>query len=291
MSSIPSLPPAAPDPSAGGSTLSDQQKVDIRGLFDEFMKDSTLFPGEFKSFLKKWVEGEQITIAASQVTGLSAFVGGVIPIGGYFGWPSDTLPSTDFLWCDGAAVDRIVYDDLFTAIGTTWGVGDGSTTFNLPPFKGRVLVMKDAAQAEFDTLTETGGVKTHPLTTAELSVHQHPNTVAIGTLAGAIGTLAATAGSLATNTTGSGHKHIGADAGAGTFTDHYVINQMAEEAELLPATAADGTHTHGVTGTPALTGVPSVTGAPAITNVNAGSGTAHQNLQPYIISNWIIRAQ
>jgi microcystin-dependent protein len=43
---------------------------------------------------------------------------------------------TGFLACDGSAVSRTTYADLFTAIGTTWGTGDGSTTFNLPDLRG-----------------------------------------------------------------------------------------------------------------------------------------------------------
>lgn len=39
---------------------------------------------------------------------------------------------TDWLLCDGSAVSRVTYADLFSVIGTTWGAGDGSTTFNLP---------------------------------------------------------------------------------------------------------------------------------------------------------------
>ena len=40
------------------------------------------------------------------------------------------------LWCDGSAVSRTTYADLFAEIGTTWGAGNGSTTFNLPNLNG-----------------------------------------------------------------------------------------------------------------------------------------------------------
>ena len=43
---------------------------------------------------------------------------------------------TGWLVCDGAAVSRSTYADLFTAIGTTWGTGDGSSTFNVPDLRG-----------------------------------------------------------------------------------------------------------------------------------------------------------
>ena len=61
--------------------------------------------------------------------------------------------------CDGRAVSRSDYSELFAVIGTTYGSGDGSTTFNLPNLKGRVPVGKDSSQTEFDTIGETGGSK------------------------------------------------------------------------------------------------------------------------------------
>src|SRR5260370_40876975 len=53
-----------------------------------------------------------------------------------YGGPVTTLP-TGWLVCDGAAVSRSMYPGLFTAIGTSWGGGDGATTFNLPDLRGR----------------------------------------------------------------------------------------------------------------------------------------------------------
>jgi microcystin-dependent protein len=66
-----------------------------------------------------------------------------------------------WLLCDGSAVSRTVYANLFTAISTTYGVGDGSTTFNVPNLKGRVIVGYDSADTAFDVVGETGGAKTH----------------------------------------------------------------------------------------------------------------------------------
>lgn len=64
-----------------------------------------------------------------------------------------------YLPCDGAAVSRTTYSDLFGVIGTTYGSGDGSTTFNVPNLKGKTIVGK-SADTEFDVLGETGGAKT-----------------------------------------------------------------------------------------------------------------------------------
>lgn len=77
-----------------------------------------------------------------------------------FAGATPKLPS-GWLFCDGAAVSRTTYAELFSAIGTTYGVGDSSTTFNLPNFRGRVPVGYDATQTEFDILGESGGTKAH----------------------------------------------------------------------------------------------------------------------------------
>lgn len=78
-----------------------------------------------------------------------------------------------WLICDGSAISRTDYADLFSIIGTTYGTGDGSTTFNIPNLKGRVPVGLDTSDTSFDTLGETGGEKTHQLTTNELPSHRH----------------------------------------------------------------------------------------------------------------------
>lgn len=88
-------------------------------------------------------------------------------VGAIFMWGKDT-PPTGCLICDGSAVSRGTYSLLFAEIGTTYGTGDGSTTFNLPNLKGRIPVGRDSAQTEFDVLGEVGGEKTHLLTASEL---------------------------------------------------------------------------------------------------------------------------
>lgn len=72
-------------------------------------------------------------------------------------WPGATIPE-GYLLCDGQAVSRTQYAALFAAIGTTYGTGDGSSTFALPDLTGRVAVGK-SGEAEFSALGKAGGEK------------------------------------------------------------------------------------------------------------------------------------
>jgi len=81
-----------------------------------------------------------------------------------------------WLLYDGSAVSRTTYATLFSAIGTTFGAGNGSTTFNVPNLKGRMPVGIDSAQTEFDTRGETGGAKAVTLTAAQSGLPAHTHT-------------------------------------------------------------------------------------------------------------------
>lgn len=83
---------------------------------------------------------------------------------------------TGWLLCNGAAISRTTYAALFTAIGTAYGTGDGSTTFNVPDLKGKVPAGYNSAETEFNTLGKTGGEKTHTLSVAEMPAHKHKHT-------------------------------------------------------------------------------------------------------------------
>lgn len=72
---------------------------------------------------------------------------------------SGTTAPTGWLICDGSAISRTTYATLFGVIGTTYGSGDGSTTFNLPNLKGKVPVGLNSSDTDFDTIGETGGGK------------------------------------------------------------------------------------------------------------------------------------
>lgn len=86
-----------------------------------------------------------------------------------------------WLVCDGSAISRVTYANLFSAIGTAFGTGNGSTTFNIPKLAGNVPVGFDSSQTEFNTLGKTGGEKTHILSVTELPSHTHTYSFPTGT--------------------------------------------------------------------------------------------------------------
>ncbi len=101
-----------------------------------------------------------------------AVTGDTLPIGAIMPFGSDTIPD-NWLLCNGQAVSRTTYQELFNTIGTTYGNGDGFTTFNLPDLQGKIPVGKDENDEDFDTLGNTGGEKEHTMTLAELVPHVH----------------------------------------------------------------------------------------------------------------------
>lgn len=107
----------------------------------------------------------------------------MFPVGACIDWPSNTIPS-GWLDTNQAAISRTTYAALFAVIGTTWGAGDGSTTFDLPHKDGRVTVGKKAGDSDFDTLGENGGSKVHTLTIAEMPAHDHNVSVKSGAAGG-----------------------------------------------------------------------------------------------------------
>jgi microcystin-dependent protein len=202
------------------------------------------------------VAGDVNVTGTVRVAGVSI----ATPVGVVQQYAGSNAPA-GFLLCDGSAVSRTTYAALFAVISTTYGAGDGATTFNLPNLKGRIPVGRDVTQTEFNVLGETGGAKTHTLTTDEIPAHAHQVDPPSST----------------TSTSGA-HTH--------GYRDYFAYNTYSDDANdrLVGSTLtyrdtttdSDGDHAH------TLDIVAFNSGA-------AGAGGAHNNLQPYIVLNYIIK--
>lgn len=148
----------------------------------------------------------------------------LIPVGSIFPYAGSSAP-IGFLFCDGSAVSRTTYSGLFAITSTTYGVGNGSTTFNVPDLRGGIPVGRNALDANFTSLGQTGGEATHTLTVNELAVHSHNYSVLDVSSAG-----------------------FGSDGSYGF--------------QIITQTDTSG---------------------------SAGGGAAHNNLQPYLVINYIIK--
>lgn len=131
------------------------------------------------------VEGDVVLLAITKkhiddisdvVDSIEGFENSLVPAGGITMFAGGVAP-TGYLLCDGSAVSRETYADLFAVISDTYGEGDGSTTFNLPDLKGKVVVGYDSTDTDFDALAEEGGVKEVTLTSAQSGLKAHNHTV------------------------------------------------------------------------------------------------------------------
>ena len=144
------------------------------------------------------------------VTGITNF----LPAG-VFTWYTGTSAPSGWLACDGAAVSRSTYSALFAVVGSTFGAGDGATTFNVPNVARNTIVGSGGSGTGTlgNTVADTGGTETHTLTTAQIPAHTHTFDLAssVTGTGGYKATGAVTTNSAATITTysggGSGGSH------------------------------------------------------------------------------------
>jgi microcystin-dependent protein len=175
----------------------------------------------------------------------------------------DPIAPNGWLIEDGAAVSRTTYARLFEHFGTTFGAGNGSTTFNLPDSRGRVFVALDnqggsdaARLAAANTLGGSGGLETVTLDTTMIPSHTH---------------------------TQNSHNHT-QDAHAHTLTNAYLSALQNPNA---------GSTYNAIVQSPGTTintsSVTAANQAATATNQNTGGGLAHDNMPPYILAYRIVR--
>ena len=104
---------------------------------------------------------------------------GSAPVGSLELFAGSSIPA-NYLACDGTAYSRTTYAGLYGVIGTSWGAGDGSTTFNVPDFRGRFPVgagqgstHEGGGTGTNRVLAATGGAETHTQWEAEIAPHSH----------------------------------------------------------------------------------------------------------------------
>jgi microcystin-dependent protein len=97
------------------------------------------------------------------------FISSFVPPGALL-WTAATQGVTGYLICDGSEIDRTQYANLFDAIGTVYGPGNGTSTFRIPDFRDKFPIGAGGARA----IGATGGEETHKLSVSELPAHDHP---------------------------------------------------------------------------------------------------------------------
>ena len=105
----------------------------------------------------------EMPAAIMDISGLDGF-----PIGGITAYGGTAIPD-GWLLCDGTTVSRELYSDLFKAVGTVFGEGDGSTTFALPNLSSKFIY----GASDTSAVGDIGGEETHTLTIGEIPPHSH----------------------------------------------------------------------------------------------------------------------
>jgi microcystin-dependent protein len=253
------------------STGSRRVKLDITGSTAWVTRtaDAELSVGD-----RVWaVQQGPLLIVVGRVTGVDTFtpIGALMPFAG----SSATIPS-GWLLCDGSAVSRTTFAGLFAVVGTTYGAGNGSTTFNLPSLTDRIPVGSGNTYSR----GTTGGAATVALSSSQMPSHSH-------SFSGSADSGGSHSHSLSGSTDSSGSHSHSEDA---TTTRSDLLAGGGTNA-ALPAggsTGSAGAHSHGLSGSASTAGSHShnISGSVGST----GSGSAHENMPPFLAMPYIIRA-
>lgn len=196
-------------------------------------------------------------------------MGGNPPTGAVQMYLGTTAP-TGYLMLDGSAVSRSTYSRLFALCGTTFGAGDGSTTFNLPDCRGRAIIgVGTGSGLTARALAATGGEETHVLATTEIPSHSHGGTTGSTTATGI--TNNATPSLPIAGTAGTANN-----PGSGGFTGAQYTNTVTAGATAYNGTAT--LHGHVLQIDPHTHTIPA-----------EGSGLGHNNMQPFLALNFIVK--
>lgn len=249
------------------------------------------------------------TLNSLTVTGsvtASSFVNAVPP-GAIMPYAGSSAPS-GWLLCDGNAYPKDDYLSLWGAIGYTYG-GNGSSTFAVPDLKGRVPAGRNSTETEFDTLGEIGGAKTVTLTTAQMPSHTHTQDSHNHTQNSHNHTQDShnhTQNSHTHTTTDNGSHSHGGNGGTNEFVYrdgayntgyHGPAGSGGLALTWNSSTGSAGTHSHTANSQTATNIAQTATNqaqtatnqAQTATNQNTGGGQSHNNLQPYLVLNYIIK--
>jgi microcystin-dependent protein len=227
-------------------------------------------------------------------TAVLAAQGLAFPIASLLHYARGATQPTGWLVCNGQAVSRATYAALFAVIGTTFGSGDGSTTFNVPDARGRVLIGLDnlgASQAwdngsanritdsAADSLGGTGGAEEIVLTSAQMPTHTHVQNAHTHTSPGHTHNGETAQGGSHQHGSGAGTQFVrlGGSGGALSIGSTHSVSEL---------TALSGSHLHAISVFSTAVSINSTTP----TNQNSGGGQAHPNTQPWLGVALLIRA-
>ena len=191
-------------------------------------------------------------------------------------WGKATAPA-GYVLCDGTAISRTTYADLFAIIASTYGAGNGSTTFNVPDLQGK---MPQGYDGSTYTMAGTGGQNTVTVSVTDNQSVSSTDTLAVS-VTGAISNTSLSTAQLASH----GHgvcTRLGNAAGSSALPA--TCNSSAATTNATTCTCGSGTgHTHSHTLSGTLTGniTTTLTGAVTASGTNAFS--------PYVVVNYIIR--